>query len=146
MSKNAKRARAPRILADLTQAPAPLAPIADNMSLVPVERPKAIRAFTKSGNKPWRRKFYHLDAAKFDAVMADKSIGHLAPQAQLTLRWMRDKGVTVADNALDGPTLQARAISDLYVRTRIAPANLFAYYRKQMEEYGLVFTGYNIAE
>lgn len=105
-----------------------------------------VRAFTKSGNIPWRRKYYHLDQAKYDAVVADKSVGHLAPQAQLTLRWMSMNGVTEPGAALDGPTIQARAVASGMVRTVIKPAPLFAYYRRAMEQYGLVFTGYDVTD
>lgn len=104
------------------------------------------RGYTKSGNVPWRRKFYHLDRKKFEQVVKDKSITNLAPQARMTLKWMYENDVTVADNALDGPTIQASAIKAKYLRTRIKPAPLFAYYRKKMEDYGLIFTGYNIAD
>lgn len=97
--------------------------------------PQPIRRVGRSGNIPWRRKFYTLDREVFDAAVKDKSIGKLPNQAQRTLFWMRDNmepGI-----AHSGPIIQERAITEGYVASRIAPASLFAYYRKKMEEFGL---------
>jgi len=104
---------------------------ADNGLMIP----QPIRRVGRSGNVPWRRKFYALNREVFDAAVKDKSIGKLPNQAQRTLFWMRDKmepGI-----AYTGPFIQEHAIADSYVVSRIAPASLFAYYRKKMEEFGL---------
>lgn len=96
----------------------------------------------KRTNLPWRRKYYYLDPIRYVETESERK--QVASQIQLMLKYMAEKGLTNVESARQGSTICAGAIETGYVRTKIDPPVLFAYYRKDMERLGLVFAGYNI--
>jgi len=102
---------------------------------------RIVRRGNKSGNVPWRKKFYSLDRKKYEESVKDKSIGILPPQGQSTLMWMYDR---MKEGEMGtGSMIQSRSIEEGYVRSKIDPPVLFAYYRKKMEEFGLIHVEYD---
>lgn len=92
-----------------------------------------------AGNQPWKRKLYYIDTAMVK-VHADALIK--APrQVREIIDAMVKSEYTDADNTRDGTSIVDRA-KELGLQSKIASANLFAYYRKKMENLGLVFAGY----
>ena len=98
---------------------------------------KASRKPNKSGNTPWRRKFYFVPST----VTEHEEFSKAPNQVQLMLKAAIAAGLTSAETAAQGATIAQTAI-DQGMATKIDPAVLFAYYRKKMEVLGLVFAGH----
>lgn len=93
-----------------------------------------------SGNLPYAKKFYFLadgfmnltkTSADYQAAFAAAPM-----QVQLLLKAMRELDIG-EDNAMTGGEIAGLAINQGYVKTKIDPANLFAYYRKVLEALGV---------
>lgn len=103
---------------------------------------KPTKNLVKNTNIPWRRKYYFLDLSVYQSK--SEEIKKVASQVQLMLKYMAEAGLTSDEDAEQGQTIASDAIAAGYVKTKIEPNVLFAYYRKTMEAYGLVFAGYNL--
>lgn len=94
-----------------------------------------------SGNQPFRRKFYYLDATYSDLDNVSEEYAEAlaaAPnQVKLILKFMRETEITNSDTAKQGGTIVEEAKKARYLQTKIPSANLFAYYRKVMEALGV---------
>lgn len=97
------------------------------------------RKGNRSGNVPWRRKFYFVP----EDVVNHPDFAKAPNQVQLMLKSAIEAGITSTENAVQGIGIAQSAI-DAGMATKIAPATLFAYYRKRMETLGLAFAGYNL--
>lgn len=95
-----------------------------------------------SGNLPFKHKYYALkeEFADLEAAPAAyrEAIAAAPQQVQLLLKFMRAEGYVEGQGAGIGGEIAGLAISKGYLKTKIAPANLFAYYRRVMEALGLV--------
>lgn len=95
-----------------------------------------------SGNVPFRHKYYALrpEFVKVDKAPADyqEALKAAPMQVQLILKFMRENDYIVGNSAGIGADIAGQAINKGYLKTRIEPANLFAYYRRVMEALGLV--------
>lgn len=105
--------------------------------------PAKVKKFTKRTNVPWQRKYYYLDMVKY--AETEEIRRKKASQIQLMLKYMAENELTEENKAKQGDAICSGAIEKGYVKTKINPPVLFAYYRKDMEQLGLVFAGYNIA-
>lgn len=103
---------------------------------------KPAKKLIKNTNIPWRRKFYFLDVEAYEENR--EKLKKSASQVQLMLKYMYDYNVTSVNEAAQGKDIASAAIAKGYIKTKIEPHVLFAYYRSTMERYGLVFAGYNI--
>lgn len=103
---------------------------------------KPQKRLVKNTNVPWRRKYYFVDVEKYTEVQEE--LKGVASQVQLMLKYMVEHGMTSADMSEQGGTIAGGAINTGYVKSKIEPEVLFAYYRAKMEQYGLVFAGYNL--
>ena len=84
-----------------------------------------------SGNQPFAKKTYEVTAeAPEIAVRAAPN------QVQLILKYMKDTSARGT-----GAEIVEGAISAGYLRTKIEPAVLFAYYRKLLEKLGVEHVG-----
>lgn len=88
-----------------------------------------------SGNAPWRRKFYYLNPVAY--ANAKGKVDKAPGQVRIILRTMMEHGITSNGEAEQGVTVVDIAKDD-GMRTSIGSANLFAYYRRTMEDLGLV--------
>lgn len=90
-----------------------------------------------SGNTPYRRKYYYLPA-EFATLQGEyKEAVEAAPmQVQLILKAMRELSID-EDNAMIGGDIVGMAINKGFLKTKIAPENLFAYYRRLLEALGV---------
>lgn len=107
-----------------------------------INQAKPAKRLVKNTNIPWRRKYYYLDLDAY--AECKEELNKVASQVQLMLKYMYDANMTSSDDAEQGITIAGAAINNGYVKSKIEPHVLFAYYRKTMEQYGLVFAGYNI--
>jgi hypothetical protein len=93
-----------------------------------------------SGNVPYRHKFYALGDEYMELAETPKSyrdaVAAAPMQVQLILKTMRNEGID-ADNAMRGKEIVEAALAGGYLTTKIAPANLFAYYRRILEALGV---------
>lgn len=99
----------------------------------------ANRKGNKSGNTPWRAKFYFVPAEVLDHPDFSKAPN----QVQLMLKAAIARGYTDAENSAQGAAIASAAV-EAGMSTKIDPAVLFAYYRRRMEALGLVFAGYSV--
>lgn len=125
--------------ATVTETQAPVADVTSTEAPVVTSKGKRL---VKRTNVPWRRKYYFLDEAKYAETEEVRKTK--ASQIQLMLKYMAENGLTDVDHANQGDAICSGAIAKGYVKTKINPPVLFAYYRKDMEQLGLVFAGYNI--
>lgn len=86
-----------------------------------------------SGNVPYRRKFYFLDTSKVN----DEALDAAPNQVKLIIKAMHNLGITSPEAAAQGGPIVERAIESGYLQTKIAPAALFAYYRRLLEALGV---------
>lgn len=107
-----------------------------------IEETKPAKRLVKNTNIPWRRKYYFLDVERYEANKEE--LNKVAGQARLILKFMYENDFTGIDAAAQGETIAEAAIAKGYIKTPIEPKALFAYYRRVMEQYGLVFAGYNL--
>lgn len=95
-----------------------------------------------SGNLPFKHKYYALREEFADLKKTPQSyqdaIAAAPMQVQLLLKFMREHDYVEGNSAGVGGEIAGLAIKKGYVKTRIEPANLFAYYRRVMEALGLV--------
>lgn len=111
------------------------------------ETPNVVTAsgavLVKKTNVPWRRKFYFVDEkvyAETEELRKTK-----ASQIQLMLKSMVETKKISAETSAMGDKICSDAIAG-GLKTKISPPVLFAYYRKDMEQLGLVFAGYNMTQ
>lgn len=135
-TKTAKIAKSPK-----TEKPAKKT-VANVANETPVVATTSGVQLTKRTNIPWRRKFYFLDADKYAETEEDRK--KVASQIQLMLKYMAENGLTSVESSQDGTHICTGAVDKGYVKTKINPPVLFAYYRKDMEKFGLTFAGYNV--
>lgn len=94
-----------------------------------------------SGNAPFRRKFYYLEAIYADLDKVSETYADAlaaAPnQVKLILRYMREFEVTEAEVAKQGGEIVEEAKKRSYIQSKIPSANLFAYYRRVLEALGV---------
>lgn len=91
-----------------------------------------------SGNVPFKVKPYFLDLRVYDPESDEHK---KAPnQVRLILKTMADKGITSPADALRGETIVKLAKKGL-LRSEIPSASLFAYYRRKLEQLGVVYVG-----
>lgn len=121
-------------------APAIVKPTVVVEPTVVVKTKKPRRIFSQYKNKPWQKKFYHLDVDAYAAADLTKQPNQL----KLILKWMSENHITDADASMQGGTIVQR-MKDAGLQTKIDAPVLFAYYRSTMEAFGLVFTGYDIS-
>lgn len=123
MTKSTRPARA-------AKTPAPVAaPVAPAPAPKPAKR--SMKGINASGNTPWRKKLY--------APGENKDWAKQPGQVQGILRYMNSEGFKPAR----GGEICYQAIDQGFVKTKIAPDVLFAYYRKAMEDGGFItFVGY----
>lgn len=94
-----------------------------------------------AGNQPWQKKLYYVDA-KFHANLENAVVISKAPkQVRDMLTSMLESNTTNVNSARDGTAICNRA-KEHGLTSKIPSPNLFAYYRKAMENLGLVFAGY----
>lgn len=108
-----------------------------------VDEKLAAKKVVKRTNMPWRRKFYHLDLAKYGEKAEE--VKKSPNQVQLILRYMAENDMTSVESTKTGPDICGAAVASGFIKTKIDPPVLFAYYRKDMEALGLTFDGYNVA-
>jgi len=106
-----------------------------------IAKTKPQRRLVKNTNVPWRRKFYFIDVDRYEEMQ--EHVKKSPTQVQLILKSMLVEGTASPDTAEQGLTICSSAIKN-GLRTKIEPHVLFAYYRKEMENLGLVFAGYNL--
>lgn len=102
---------------------------------------KTGKRLVKNTNLPWKRKFYYLDQLTYEIRMEE--VRKAPTQVQLILKSMLEEGTVDEESSEMGVTICSAAIAN-GLKTKIEPHVLFAYYRKDMEELGLVFAGYNV--
>ncbi len=151
MTKNELLARAKELnikgrhdmsVADLETAIRQREMIAANVEAAKADAPTKTRRLVKNTNLPWRRKYYYVDVERYEETAEERK--KVASQVQLMLKFMIDREMVDADSAEQGVTIAGQAINTGAVKSKIEPHVLFAYYRKTMEQYGLVFAGYNL--
>lgn len=95
-----------------------------------------------SGNVPFREKFYYLDpkvASEEKWTPEYREAEAAAPmQVRLILKHMRMSRITREDASQTGRNIADGAIRRGVLKTKIAPANLFAYYRRVLETLGVI--------
>lgn len=89
-----------------------------------------------SGNSPFRHKFYYL-ASPAQTEEYKAAVAAAPMQVQLLLKYMVAGKVTKETKARTGGEIAGNAISQGFLKTRIAPENLFAYYRRLLEALGV---------
>lgn len=98
-----------------------------------------------SGNVPFKRKFYMLDASvsnestwteqyKIAFNAAPKQVRHI-------LKYMANAGLTSKDQSNTGPSIAEDAKVFGELKSVIDGDKLFAYYRRAMETLGLIYVG-----
>lgn len=92
----------------------------------------------KSGNIPWRKKPYMIDEETFTDRVATGEVSKAPNQVQLILRGMIEMGFTSPDRARIGKDIIDALKQAGKLNTTIPSASLFAYYRRAMEELGVV--------
>lgn len=100
---------------------------------------KASRKGNRSGNVPWRNKFYFVP----ETVVEHEGFAKAPNQVKLMLKAAIAAGIVDKEHSVRGIDIAQAAIND-GMATKIEPAILFAYYRRRMEQLGLVFAGYNL--
>lgn len=95
-------------------------------------------------NTPWQRKFYYISQTAYDQAKTDGRVSKAPMQVQLLLKFMVERGIVESRQAQQGSSIASVAVSTGFVKTKIEPHVLFAYYRSTMERLGLVFAGYNL--
>lgn len=100
---------------------------------------KKVKAWVnKSGNIPWRKKPYMIDEETFTDRVATGEVAKAPNQVQLILRGMIEMGFTSPDRARIGKDIIDALKQAGKLNTTIPSASLFAYYRRAMEELGVV--------
>lgn len=99
--------------------------------------------FVRRTNIPWKRKYYFVSEKRYKENK--EAIKGAPNQVQLILRYMVEAGITTPQGSQMGPVICDGAIK-FGLRTKIKPAVLFAYYRKDMESLALEFAGYNLEQ
>ena len=99
------------------------------------------RGSNLSGNAPFQPKLYALDVALENPLTWTaeyKASFDAAPaQACLIIRYMSENGV-VGDEGLRGCEIVEQAISKGYLKTKIEPAALYAFYARLLQALGVV--------
>lgn len=90
-----------------------------------------------SGNMPFQAKLYFYDLEFAKGVEYDLAYNAAPMQVRLILKYMRETGITTADDAERGGEIAGGAINSKYLDSKIDPPALFAYYRRVMERLGL---------
>lgn len=106
------------------------------------EKPK-FTGGNKSGNVPYKRKHYFLDMEAYESE-DEQFAGALskAPnQVRLILKCMAEQEVVDHETAMIGRDIVDLAKKEGYLTTTIPSANLFAYYRRELERFGVVHAG-----
>lgn len=100
---------------------------------------KKVKAWVnKSGNVPWRKKPYMIDEYIFAAAVEAGDVAKAPNQVQLILRGMIEMGFTDPARARIGKDIIDALKQAGKLNTTIPSASLFAYYRRAMEELGVV--------
>lgn len=113
---------------------------ADAPVVPPLKKRVSMKGVNKSGNMPYRRKPYFLDLDLYEQVN-DEQLGKAPNQVRLILRAMENLGITDEDSAMIGKNIVDEAKNAGFISTSIPSANLFAYYRRELERFGVTFTG-----
>ncbi len=96
------------------------------------------KGYNLSGNTPYRAKLYFIDPIVYAQTVDARSA---APnQVKIIMKTMVEHGFTSVDKAVRGVTVVDTAKAD-GMATKIDSDRLFAYYRRLMENLGLVFIG-----
>jgi hypothetical protein len=99
---------------------------------------KVIRKETNlSGNQPFQPKPYALGHFKVDAAY-EAAVKAAPGQVQLILKAMRKEGIVGEENAMRGGEIVELALAKGYVRTKIDPNALWAYYAVILQALGVV--------
>lgn len=102
---------------------------------------KVIRFGTNlSGNTPFRHKYYAIAEEFSGKVLPPAYLEALAAapmQVQLLIKFMRENGYVDGESCGIGSEIAGLAIKKGYLKTKIDPAHLFAYYRRVMEALGV---------
>lgn len=108
---------------------------------------KKVKAWVnKSGNIPWRKKHYMVDEHIFAAAVEAGDVAKAPNQVQLILRGMIEMEFTDPARSRIGKDIIDALKQAGKLNTTIPSASLFAYYRRVMEELGVVHvTGTMIA-
>lgn len=113
---------------------------ADAPVVPPLKKRVSMKGVNKSGNVPYRRKPYFLDLDLYEQA-SDEQLGKAPNQVRLILRAMENLGITDEDSAMIGKDIVDEAKNAGFISTSIPSANLFAYYRRELERFGVTFTG-----
>ena len=89
-----------------------------------------------SGNVPYKHKYYYLDVETYRSL-ADE-VAKAPNQVQLILKTMLQCEFVGYDNAEIGKTIVDAGKKAGILRTTIGSAQLFAYYRRRLEQLGVV--------
>lgn len=92
----------------------------------------------KSGNVPWRRKHYALDVEVYAQAQAAGTIDQAPNQVRLILKGMAELNLTSPGRSRIGKDIIDALKQESKLNTTIPSASLFAYYRRAMEELGVV--------
>lgn len=129
-------------LEEVEEAAAP----AEELNELPVrpaiveEEPKQKKAYVnKSGNVPYKQKPYFLDMETYN--QSAEALAKAPNQVKLILKCMAEAGIVDYDAAMIGREIVDLAKKNGYLTTTIPSANLFAYYRRELEKYGVTYTG-----
>lgn len=138
MSKTTTRAarKAPAPVA-LPEPESQVMPVAPTVATPAKPAKRSMKGINASGNRPWSKKLYAIGTA-YATPEGQAKVKTMAGQVQGILRY-----VATQERPARGGELCRGAIDGGFVVTRIAPDVLFAYYRKAMEDAGLLkFVGY----
>ena len=123
---------------------------ADELNELPVRpaiveeqpKPKTVRV-NKSGNVPYKQKPYFLDieAYESDDEKFQVALAKAPNQVRLILKCMAEQNIVDYDSAMIGREIVDLAKKMGYLNTTIPSANLFAYYRRELEKFGVTYTG-----
>lgn len=105
----------------------------------PVDPTPTVPALTprrSSGNVPYKHKYYYLDVETYRSL-ADE-VAKAPNQVQLILKTMLQCEFVGYDNAAIGKTIVDAGKKAGILRTTIVSAQLFAYYRRRLEQLGVV--------
>lgn len=105
-------------------------------------KPKTARV-NKSGNIPYKQKPYFLDieAYESDDEKFQVALAKAPNQVRLILKCMAEQNVVDHGSAMIGREIVDMAKNMGYLNTTIPSANLFAYYRRELEKFGVTYTG-----
>ena len=92
----------------------------------------------KSGNIPWRRKHYALDMDVYESAQAAGTVDQAPNQVRLILKGMAELKLTSPGRSRIGKDIIDALKQEGKLNTTIPSASLFAYYRRAMEELGVV--------